>query len=191
MFPNRFASKTTTSKTTSSSKLLVVAGLTLVLQACGNVATRDLREFVETAYQDKKPEIEPLPVIEPYKGFEYSASTSNDPYARGNIINARDVESRVTAQRDVNRRREALEEFPLDALAMVGTMTQDGSPWVIVQTAVGTAHLATIGNYLGQNEGKIKEIYPDEQRIVLEETVLDPAGRLIAREVEMTIDEVE
>lgn len=186
MFPNRFASKTT-----SSSKLLVVAGLTLVLQACGNVATRDLREFVETAYQDKKPEIEPLPVIEPYKGFEYSASTSNDPYARGNIINARDVESRVTAQRDVNRRREALEEFPLDALAMVGTMTQDGSPWVIVQTAVGTAHLATIGNYLGQNEGKIKEIYPDEQRIVLEETVLDPAGRLIAREVEMTIDEVE
>lgn len=186
MFPNRFASKTTI-----SSKLLAVAGLTLVLQACGNVATRDLREFVETAYQDKKPEIEPLPVIEPYKGFEYSASTSNDPYARGNIINARDVESRVTAQRDVNRRREALEEFPLDALAMVGTMTQNGSPWVIVQTAVGTAHLATIGNYLGQNEGKIKEIYPDEQRIVLEETVLDPAGRLIAREVEMTIDEVE
>ena len=173
-------------------RLLLVAGLSLVLQACGNVATRDLREFVETAYQDKKPDIEPLPVIEPYKGFEYSASGANDPYSRGNIINARDVESRVTAQRDVNRRREALEEFPLDALAMVGTMMQsDGSPWVIVQTAIGTAHLATVGNYLGQNEGKIKEIFPEEQRIVIEETVLDPAGRLIAREVEMTIDEVE
>ncbi|WP_189402743.1 pilus assembly protein PilP [Arenicella chitinivorans] len=173
-------------------KLILVVGIAFALQACGNVATRDLREFVDTAYQDKKPEIEPLPVIEPYKGFEYSASTLNDPYSRGNIINARDVESRVTAQRDVNRRREALEEFPLDALAMVGTMTQsDGSPWVIVQTAVGTAHLATVGNYLGQNEGKIKDIFPDEQRIVIEETVLDPAGRLIAREVEMTIDEVE
>lgn len=173
-------------------RLVTVLLVGVFLQACGNVATRDLREFVETAYQDKKPEIEPLPVIEPYKGFEYGASEFNDPYSRGNIINARDVESRVTAQRDVNRRREALEEFPLDALAMVGTMTQsDGSPWVIVQTAVGTAHLATVGNYLGQNEGKIKDIFPDEQRIVIEETVLDPAGRLIAREVEMTIDEVE
>ena len=173
-------------------RLLSIVGLVVVLQACGNVATRDLREFVETAYQDKKPEIEPLPVIEPYKGFEYSASALSDPYSRGNIINARDVESRVTAQRDVNRRREALEEFPLDALAMVGTMTQsDGSPWVIVQTAIGTAHLATVGNYLGQNEGKIKEIHPEEQRIVIEETVLDPAGRLIAREVEMTIDELD
>lgn len=174
-------------------RLTMASLVMLTLQACGDGGGGDLRTFVETAYQDKKPDIEPLPVIEPYKGFEYSASALglNDPYAPSNIINARDAESRVAAQRDVNRRREALEEFPLDALAMVGTLSQNGSPWVIVQTALGTAHLATIGNYLGQNEGKIREIFPEEQRIVIEENVLDPAGRLVVREVEMTIDELQ
>ena len=61
MFPNNVYQRTT-----RKVRLLSIVGLVVVLQACGNVATRDLREFVETAYQDKKPEIEPLPVIEPY-----------------------------------------------------------------------------------------------------------------------------
>ncbi|RBP48842.1 pilus assembly protein PilP [Arenicella xantha] len=186
MFPNNLLMQSSTFLRVS-----LVGVLMAGLQACGGGSAQDLRDFVETAYQDKKPDIEPLPVIEPYQGFTYSAFDLNDPYSPGNIINARDAESRVAAQRDVNRRREALEEFPLDALAMVGTMSQNGAPWVIVQTAIGTAHLATIGNYLGQNEGKIKEIFPEEQRIVIEESVLDPAGRLVAREVEMTIDELQ
>jgi type IV pilus assembly protein PilP len=82
-----------------------------------------------------------------------------------------------------------LEEFPLDALSMVGTMSQKGVPWVIVKTTQGTAHLASIGNYLGQNDGKIIQIFPEEQRVLLVETVADPAGRWVTRDVEITIDE--
>ena len=174
-----------------SAKLWLSALVLASLSACGDGRISDLKEFVDTAYQDEKPEIEPLPIIEPYKGFEYASSELSDPYSVSNVIDARDDESRAEAQRDENRRREPLEDHPLDALAMVGTMTQKGVPWVIVKTTQGTAHLATIGNYMGLNEGKITEIFPDEQRIVLVETVPDPAGRLVAREVEVVIDEVE
>ncbi len=171
-------------------KMIVVSVAAIFLQACSQGSHSDLKQFVEDAYKDQKPEIEPLPIIEPYKGFDYSAEDENDPFALGNIANARDDSGNLIGQRaDTNRRREHLEKFPLDALAMVGTMSQDGVPWVIVKTTTGTAHLATIGNYMGENEGKIREILPDEQRVVLVENVLDSAGRLISRDVEITIDE--
>ena len=90
---------------------------------------------------------------------------------------------------DANRRKEALERFPLDALKMVGTLIQGETPYVIVQASDGTAHRAAIGNYMGQNDGQIKQILPLEQKVVLAELVLDPAGRWVTREVEITIDE--
>jgi Tfp pilus assembly protein PilP len=44
---------------------------------------------------------------------------------------------------------------------------------------------------MGQNDGKIKQIIPEEQKILLTEIVLDTAGRWVNRDVEMTIDKDE
>jgi len=160
-----------------------------LLQACQQDMS-DLEVFVRDAYKDKKPKIEPLPEIQPYQGYEYSASEESDPFSFSNIVSSRDGGEGVSGKRpDADRRREALEEFPLDALSFVGTITKQQEPWVIVQTSRGTAHLATIGNYLGQNDGKIKSISPEEQSVVLVETVLDSAGRWVTRNVELIIDE--
>ena len=162
----------------------------MMLQGCVDSNMTDLRAFVADAYKDKKPEIDPLPEIEPYQGFEYASAEKSDPFLFGNIISNRNDEAVVAGKRpDRNRIKEPLEEFPLDALNMVGTLSQKGVPWVIVKTSLGTAHIAQVGNYLGQNDGKITQIYPDEQRVVLEETVADPTGRWITRDVEITIYE--
>lgn len=161
-----------------------------VLQACSGGDMSDLREFVATAYQNEKPKIEPLPEIRPYIGFEYVAIEESDPFSVSNIISSRDDDSVAVDRRpDTNRIKEELEDFPLDALRMVGTISQEGVPWVIVKTNQGTAYLASIGNYMGLNDGKIELIIPEEQRVVLQETVSDPAGRWVTREVEITIDE--
>lgn len=167
--------------------ILLVAAL---LSACGDGGMSDLREFVDTAYQDKKPEIDPLPPFEPYKAFQYPNDEEIDPFSFENIVTNREGEAAALGERpDSNREKEHLESFPLDALSMVGTMTQQGVPWVIVKTTQGTAHLATIGNYMGQNDGKIKNIYPEEERVELIETVPDPQGRWVTRQVEISIDE--
>lgn len=164
--------------------------IALLMQGCVDSNMTDLREFVADAYKDKKPEIEPLPEIQPYKGFEYASIDKNDPFAFDNIVSNRAAEEIVAGERpDSNRIKEPLEEFPLDALNMVGTISKEGVPWVIVKTTQGTAHLASIGNYLGQNDGKIAQIFPEEQRVVLIETIADPAGRWVTRDVEITIDE--
>ena len=171
-------------------RVAVVIACAIFLQACVDSNMTDLREFVETAYQDEKPEIDPLPPFEPYKAFKYSPDESSDPFSVGNIITNRDQDGNVISKRpDADRDKENLERFPLDALSLVGTMTQKGVPWVVVETSEGTAHLATVGNYMGQNDGKIKDIFPDEERVVLVETVPDPSGRWVTRDVEITIDE--
>lgn len=162
----------------------------LMLQGCVGSDMSDLETFVETAHQDKKPEIEPLPEIPPFKAFEYASEDGVDPFSTENIVTAGDGRGVGVGKRpDADRRRQPLEKFPLDALRMMGTITQEGVPHVVVQTNEGTAVLATLGNYMGQNDGKIKEIVPEEQRVVLVETVLDPAGRWVTRDVEITIDE--
>lgn len=173
----------------SSLKTILVCAMLLFLVGCQDRNMTDLKEFVANAYRDKKPEIEPLPEIPPYKGFEYSAIEEEDPFNQENIITERPDGALAGQSPDADRRREPLEAYPLDALKMVGTLVQEDTPFVIVQTSEGTAHRATIGNYMGQNEGKIKQIIPVEQKVVLAELVLDPAGRWVTRELEITIDE--
>lgn len=169
---------------------LIVGGLSLFLLGCSGGNMSDLKEFVRTAYENEKPKIEPLPEIRPYKKFEYIAKEESDPFKDTNVISNRDQDDVAVDRRpDSNRVKEPLEDFPLDALRMVGTMSQNGVPWVIVKTSQGTAHLASIGNYIGQNDGKISQIITDEQKVVLQETVTDPSGRWVTREVEITIDE--
>lgn len=172
-------------------KSSLFVGLCLVLQACSDSSMPELKQFVATAHQNKKPIIEPLPEIRPYKEFKYVAVAESDPFSVGNIISNR-IEDGVGggSRPDASRIKEPLEDFPLDALKMVGTITQKGVAWVIVKTTQGTAFLASIGNYMGQNEGKIKQIILDEQKVVLQETVADSSGRWVAREVEITIDEL-
>jgi type IV pilus assembly protein PilP len=171
-------------------RLQLLATVLLVLPACSGGEMSDLKSFVVTAYQDKKPEIESLPEIQPFKPFEYSVADDQDPFSVGNIVTNRSDNAALAGDSpDVNRRREPLEEYPLDALRFVGTMTKEETPWVIVQTSEGTAHRAKVGNYMGQNDGKIMQILTGEQKVVLAELVLDPAGRWVTRETELTIDE--
>lgn len=62
----------------------------------------------------------------------------------------------------MNRRREPLEEFPLDTLRMVGILERNQERWGLVQTRDGTVHRLKVGNYIGQNYGKIVAISEQE-----------------------------
>ena len=88
----------------------------MALSACQDKSMPDLKKFVNDAFKDKKPEIEPLPVVVPFKGFAYPSSEENDPFSRGNIDNDEGGSGVAIGERpDANRRKEPLEEYPLDA----------------------------------------------------------------------------
>lgn len=143
----------------------------------------DLNQFVETAHSEKKPVVEPLPVIPPYERFEYAASELPDPFSADNLD--RRAPTSQGASPDADRRREPLEQFPLDALNMVGTMFRNDTAWVIVRAPDGTIHSARPGNYMGHNSGLITDIREDH--VALRELVPGPVGDWEERMVRINV----
>jgi type IV pilus assembly protein PilP len=153
--------------------LLVVTGLALA--GCSR-GTADLQVKIDEIKAIKGSPLEPLPTIKPFEVFEYSAQSMRDPFTPS-------VEEEVATQQgprpDVNRAREALEAFPLDALDMVGTLGFSTDVTGLVKDPDGVIHQLRPDNYMGQNFGRITGIYED--RIELVELIPNGVGGWIER----------
>lgn len=150
--------------------LLLAAGLT----GCQN-DNQDLRDYIDEIKAQPTGGIPPIPVIPPYDPFEYPEHL-RDPF--DSSIVAPDLvpipKSTSGIQIDRNRPKEFLESFPLDALRMVGTMQQQGSLWALLKTPDGTIQRVRVGNYAGQNYGRITRI--TDMKVELIEIVPDGFG---------------
>ena len=124
--------------------------LVVTLTACGSDGLDDLREFTKNAHADKKPTVDPIPIMKRYETFAYSAASLVDPFA---VLNLRPkpVPCPTCKRPGSTRRKEPLEQYPLDALKMVGTLTKKSRYWVIIQAPDGSGHRASVGKYMGDN----------------------------------------
>jgi len=80
---------------------------------------------------------------------------------------------------------EFLEQFPLDALQMLGTLQLEGDTWGLVSAPDGEIHRVMVGSYLGQNNGKIIVINSSEGVLEIEERYRGVSGRWELRPTEM------
>lgn len=147
-----------------------------LMTGCGG-DTDDLRAYVEEVKGRKSTDIEPLPQIKPYETFLYVDAGRRDPFV--NAPTQKGGGGALSAFVDTRRNREPLEEFPLDALRLVGTLTITGQRYALVRDPSTVVHRVAIGNYLGQNYGKITGIA--ESEITLREIVPDGFGGYIER----------
>ena len=112
--------------------LLMASLFCVTLSACSSDGLEDLREFVNNAYADKKPKVEPLPEIKMQETFIYNATNLTDPFAAFNLM-PQGQKSASGPRPDPNRRKEPLEDYPLDSLKMVGTVKKHGSTFALLQ----------------------------------------------------------
>ncbi len=157
--------------------VVVVVAAALLLAGCERGADlEDLRQFTRDAFKDTRPEVEPLPQLEPYESYVYAGEAFVDPFLSLNLRKNDPVVSDGAGDVfEPQRRREPLEQFPLDALRMFGTMSREGTEWALIGAPDGGTHTVTRGNHVGQQNGKIIDI--TEQEIVLREVVKGPAGQ--------------
>jgi len=161
--------------------------LSTLLTGCERQMT-DLEQYVKDRRQAHAGYVEPLPEYELYKGFTYVSIDLRDPFGIPDL----DAGSPMTLgsnknKPDLNRRREALEMYPLDALDMVGELGRGGHSWGLVKDSEGVVHRVKAGNYAGQNFGRI--IAVSESNIDIEETIQDGMGNWITREAQLTLGE--
>jgi type IV pilus assembly protein PilP len=115
--------------------------------------------------------IDPLPEVKAYTPFEYAAFDLPDPFRPRKLAPAKGDGGGL--QPDLNRRKEALEAYPLESLKMVGTLQQQKDIFALIR-ADNTVYRVKKGNYMGQNFGLITDI--GENDVKLKEIVQDAAG---------------
>lgn len=128
--------------------------------------------------------IEPLPEIKAYESFTYNASSVRSPFVPSAPAR-NDIASSVRP--DSKRSREFLEQFPLDAMTMVGTLQLQGTNFGLVQGKDGLVHRVLPGNFMGQNDGRVVSITPT--RISIIEIVPDGLGGYIERPAALALNE--
>ncbi len=160
-----------------SARILLLASL--LLSACGGEEFQDLRDFVKNAGADMRGKVDPPPEIKPYEPFTYDNSLAlADPF-KPRKAETKDGNRPGLNQPNRERHREALEEFPLEGLKMVGFLYQAKVGYAIVRSPDSKLHRIKAGNYLGQNFGQI--IAVTEVEVKVKEVVQDSNGDWVDR----------
>ena len=160
----------------------------LILAACSDSGTSDLRQFVEEAKQ-RQGRVEALPEFAPVQTHVYVADSLRDPFTSETRETIAETAARSGGglAPDVRRRKEVLESYPLDSLSMLGTLEFQNSTWGLVKAPDGVVHRVRTGNHLGQNYGKVKAI--QAQRVLLTEIVPDGLGGWEERDATLVMNE--
>lgn len=150
--------------------------LAAVLAGCGVDEMTDLKTYVEEVRSRSEAPIEPIPEIRQPEIYAYRArlAEQRDPFTPEMPPEEPSEGTQNGIGPDESRDKEELEAFPLDTLRMVGTVARDENRWALVQDKQGVIYRVRAGNYLGQNHGRITEVFDD--RVELIEIVPDRAG---------------
>ena len=149
----------------SINKVLIRMLATLSLVACSSSADDELSRYIFDVKARKAAPIEPIPNFERIEKFVYPENDSR----RNPFKHNRDAKTDDKAAPNVNRPKEPLEQFPLDALKFVGVLKQGSLVWGLISLPGGEIVRVKNGNYMGKDFGKIISI--GNTSLKLEETV--------------------
>jgi type IV pilus assembly protein PilP len=171
-------------------RLCICAGLLAALSACGD-RMGDLRQYTNEVKARKGGHIEPIPQIKPFEVFSYADQDMRSPFVQGSEAPTSPTGGRGATvaglHPDFNRNREYLEQFPLDGLKMVGTLTVNGTLFGLVRDSDNILHRVSMGNFMGLNYGKIISITDSD--IKLHELVPDGQGGWSERITDVTLSQ--
>ncbi len=165
--------------------------LILTITACQQ-GKDDLNAYVDKIKARPSTAIAPIPVLKPYETFEYAAAELHNPFLPVvvELPDAIPEEQQVMVDNgirpDTNRLKEALEQYGLTELSLVGTLEQ-ANIWALIRSPEGVIHRVQVGNYMGRNYGQILTI--SDAELALRETVADGNGGFIHRTNTISIGE--
>lgn len=165
-----------------------LVALALALGAC-SAEHEELRMWMDQQRREVKPNVTPLVAPKKFDPQPYNVAQAVDPFSTQKLTVALKQEARQPNSllaAELNRRKEPLEAYPLDGMNMVGSVNKQGQPYALLRVDT-LLHQVKVGDYLGQNYGRITRIA--ETEIVLREIVQDAAGEWIERPATLQLQE--
>lgn len=173
-------------------RTLFASLMCLSLVACGSAEQGELQQWMIEQRNLTKPKIEPLPEPTKFSPQAYTQEGALEPFSPQKLVQAFKRDSnQATANAaliapELSRRKEPLEAMPLDAVAMVGSLVKQGQPIALVRVD-NLLYQVRVGNYLGQNYGRITKIA--ETELALREIVQDASGEWTERIATLQLQE--
>ena len=164
----------------------------LFLSACGPSGQGELQAWMAEQRTQTKPQVQPIPEPKKFVPQPYTQEAATDPFSNQKLTQALKRESSTGTSNaglvapELARRKEPLESYPLDTMAMVGSLVKEGKPVALLKVD-NLLYQVHPGNYLGQNFGKITKV--GETEVVLREIVQDAAGEWVERTATLHLQE--
>ena len=175
-----------------SARALPLLRAAVLVGGCGGGQNDEVQAWMNQQRANTKPKIQPIPEPKKFTPQVYNQETSVDPFSREKLTQALKRESTQSASSaaliapELNRRKEPLESYPLDAMSMVGSLVKSGEPVALLRVD-NLIYQVRPGNYLGQNYGRITKV--TETEVVLRELAQDAAGEWIERNATLQLQE--
>ena len=163
-----------------------------LLTACGVAPEDELQQWMAQQKSEAHPRIKPITEPKVFKPELYAMVSDVEPFSNQKLTQAlkkdstQSVSSGALIAPELARRKEPLEEFPMDAMALVGSMVRAGKPAALV-TVNKMLYQVRVGEHLGQNFGRVTKI--SETEVSLREIVQDAAGEWIERTTSLQLQE--
>jgi type IV pilus assembly protein PilP len=152
----------------------------LLLSACSTVEHEDIKNWMRDQAKDMRGKVTPLPQIKPFPAVAYEAEALQTPFSTAKIVTAEASADKSAPDRD--RPLQPLENFALEDLRVTGTIMNPKFPIALIQPPPpNKPKHVTLGEFMGQNFGRITQITKDGITVI--ETVKDSNGAWTDREV--------
>jgi type IV pilus assembly protein PilP len=159
----------------------------LLLAGCGDSDVREVRTWMEETKAQTRPAVKPLPAPKEFVPYAYNQAGAASPFSPEKLAGPGTPGALPDAhQPDLNRPREALENYPLDTMRMVGMMQKSGVSFALVQIE-RSVYRVRAGQHLGQNLGKVTRVSPNALEI--REMVQDAGGDWVERISKLELQE--
>lgn len=171
---------------------LACLGVISMLMACSASPEDELQQWMAQEKSAAHPKITPISEPKVFKPEQYTMVSEVEPFSNQKLTQAlkkyatQSASSSALIAPELARRKEPLEEYPVDTMTLVGSMVKAGKPVALV-TVGKLLYQVRTGDHLGLNFGLVTKI--SETEISLREIVQDAAGEWIERTASLQLQE--
>jgi type IV pilus assembly protein PilP len=162
------------------------------LAGCADQGDDELHSWMADQRNSMRPKVEAVSEPKAFKPQAYADLGALDPFnirkltSAFNNETAQAVTNSALIAPELNRRKEPLENFPLDIMVFVGSLKRADKQAALLKVD-NLIYQVNVGAYIGQNYGKITQI--NETELSVREIVQDAAGEWIERQAVLQLQE--
>ena len=161
----------------------------VLLTGCSDSDVKEVKDWMAQVKKDTKVAVVPLREPKTFIPFAYTTREATDPFSPNKLLAelAKAAEKNDSKFKpDMGRRKELLENYPLDTFVMVGVMQKAGTSYALLQID-RAVHQVKVGQRIGQNYGLVTAV--SESAINIKEVVQDAGGEWVERMSKLELQE--